>query len=391
MLLPVLAFVIIAAAVGVGAALIPREARPIGQLAIALLGVVLLIWLVLIPFLRWRTTTYTITNRRLITRSGILNKVGKDLPLNRINEVSYERSLIDRMLGCGSLIVQTAAEDGTIVLHDVPDVEHVNLEMTVEVGRPAAHVAEVIMNRPEALNALSTEHVQRLGSAASELAADDQVSVVIISSALDRAFCVGADLKERRGVANDDLRQQRRVFQEAFDALRALRTPTIAAVEGFALGGGFELALCCDLIIASATASFGLPEVGLGLIPGEGGTQLLPRRIGLNKSADLLLTGRRVGAEEALRMGFVDRLVPEGAARSSARELAQEIATKSPISLRAAKRALRDGIDVDLSSGLEIENQAWEEAAFSADRLEGIEAFNMRRAPRWPSWQESGR
>ncbi len=130
MLLPALAFVLIAAAVGVGAALIPREARPIGQLAIALLGVVLLIWLVLIPFLRWRTTTYTITNRRLITRSGILNKVGKDLPLNRINEVSYERSLIDRMLGCGSLLLQTAAEDGTIVLHDVPDVEHVNLEIT---------------------------------------------------------------------------------------------------------------------------------------------------------------------------------------------------------------------------------------------------------------------
>jgi enoyl-CoA hydratase/carnithine racemase len=263
--------------------------------------------------------------------------------------------------------------------------------MTVEIGRPAAHVAEVIMNRPAALNALSTEHVQRLGSAASELAADDQVSVVIISSALDRAFCVGADLKERRGVANDDLRQQRRVFQEAFDALRAIPTPVIAAVEGFALGGGFELALCCDLIIASTTASFGLPEVGLGLIPGEGGTQLLPRRIGLNRSADLLLTGRRVGAEEALRMGFVDRLVPEGAARTSARELAQEIAKKSPISLRAAKWALREGIDVDLSSGLEIENQAWEEAAFSADRLEGIEAFNLRRAPRWPSWQESGR
>ena len=142
-----------------------------------MLGVVLAIWLVLLPFLRWRTTTYTITNRRLITRSGILNKVGKDLPLNRINEVSYERSLMDRILGCGSLIVQTAAEDGTIVLKDVPDVEHVNLRdhpaavrpttrfpepacaalMTVEIGRPSAHVAEVIMNRPEALNALSTE------------------------------------------------------------------------------------------------------------------------------------------------------------------------------------------------------------------------------------------
>jgi len=130
MLLPALAFVLIAAAVGVGAALIPHEARPYGQLAIAVLGVVLAIWLVVLPFLRWRTTTYTITNRRLITRSGILTKVGKDLPLNRINDVSYERSLTDRMLGCGSLIVQTAAEDGTIVLHDVPDVEHVNLEMS---------------------------------------------------------------------------------------------------------------------------------------------------------------------------------------------------------------------------------------------------------------------
>jgi enoyl-CoA hydratase/carnithine racemase len=167
--------------------------------------------------------------------------------------------------------------------------------------------------------------------------------------------------------------------------------PTIAAVEGFALGGGFELALCCDLIIASRSATFGLPEVGLGLIPGVGGTQLLPRRVGVNRAADLLLTGRRVGAEEALRIGFIDRLVPVGTARATAVELAQEIAANSPVSLRAAKRALRQGIDVDLASGLEIENQAWEEAAFSADRVEGVEAFNLRRVPNWPSWQESSR
>jgi enoyl-CoA hydratase/carnithine racemase len=263
--------------------------------------------------------------------------------------------------------------------------------MTVELGQPSPHVAEVIMNRPKALNALSTDQVRRLADATSKLAADDQISVVIISSAVQRAFCVGADLKERRGVTNDDLRQQRRVFQEGFQEIRALPMPMIAAVDGFALGGGFELALCCDLIIASAAATFGLPEVGLGLIPGEGGTQLLPRRIGLNKAADLLLTGRRVGAEEALRMGFVDRLVPAGQARTSAHELAYEMATKSPISLRAAKRALKDGVDVDLATGLEIENQAWEEAAFSEDRMEGVEAFNLRRAPRWPSWQESGR
>ena len=214
--------------------------------------------------------------------------------------------------------------------------------------------------------------------------------MVIISSALERAFCVGADLKERRGVSNDDLLRQRRPFQEAFGALRAVPVPMIAAVEGFALGGGCELALCCDLIIASATATFGLPEVGLGLIPGEGGTQLLPRRIGLNKAADLVLTGRRVDAEEAQQLGLADRLVPEGAARSSALELAQQIAAKSPVSLRAAKRALRQGIDVDLLTGLEIEDKAWQEAAFSADRLEGVEAFNLRRTPHWPSWQESG-
>ncbi len=262
--------------------------------------------------------------------------------------------------------------------------------MTVELGRPAAHVAEVIMNRPEALNALSTNQVRRLGDAANQLAADDQVSVVIISSALERAFCVGADLKERRGVSNDDLLRQRRPFQEAFGALRAVPVPMIAAVEGFALGGGCELALCCDLIIASATATFGFPEVGLGLIPGEGGTQLLPRRIGLNKAADLVLTGRRVDAEEAQQLGLAYRLVPEGAARSSALELAQQIAAKSPVSLRAAKRALRQGIDVDLLTGLEIEDKAWQEAALSADRLEGVEAFNLRRTPHWPSWQESG-
>ena len=262
--------------------------------------------------------------------------------------------------------------------------------MTIEIGRPSAHVAEVIMNRPEALNALSTDQLRQLGQTATQLAADDQVSVVIISSALEKAFSVGADLKERRGFAEDDLRRQRLVVQETFAALVEIPVPVIAAVEGFALGGGYELALCCDLIIASASAVLALPEVGLGLIPGGGGTQLLPRRIGLNRAADLVFTGRRVTADEALRLGLVDRLVPEGAARGKAHELAEQIAAKSPISLRAAKRALRNGLDVDLASGLEIESRSWEEAAFSADRVEGIEAFNLRRAPRWPSWRETG-
>jgi enoyl-CoA hydratase/carnithine racemase len=263
--------------------------------------------------------------------------------------------------------------------------------MTVEIGRPSAHVAEVIMNRPEAMNALSTDQLRRMSSASTELAADDQVSTVIISSALERAFCVGADLKERGSFDNDDLRRQRLVVRETFTALLELPVPVIAAVDGFALGGGCEVALCCDLIIASTSAVFGLPEVGLGLVPGGGGTQLLPRRIGLNRAADLVLTGRRVAADEALRIGLADRLVPEGTARDNAQQLAQEIAAKSPISLRAAKRALRKGLDVDLANGLELESRAWEEAAFSADRVEGIGAFNQRRRPHWPSWRENGR
>ena len=258
--------------------------------------------------------------------------------------------------------------------------------MTVEIERPAPHVAELVMNRPEALNALSTEQARRLTAGLSELAADDQVSVMILASALDRAYCVGADLKERAGFDDDDLRAQRAVFIEVFGAVLAVGVPMIAAVEGYAFGGGCELALGCDLIVASESAQFALPEVGLGLIPGGGGTQLLPRRIGLNRSADLILTGRTVAADEALRIGLVDRVVPAGSARSSARGLATEIAAKSPVSLRSAKQALRQGLDVELAAGMIVEDAAWHAAAFSADRIEGIAAFVERRAPDWPSW-----
>ena len=137
---PALLLIVLGAAVGAGVALVPTEFRPIGQLAVAVLGALPLIWWVLLPFLRWRTTTYTVTNRRLITRRGVLNKVSKDVPLNRIHEVSQERSLSDRMFGCGTLHIQTAVEDGLVVLEDVPEVEHVHAEMTeLLFGSPAAH------------------------------------------------------------------------------------------------------------------------------------------------------------------------------------------------------------------------------------------------------------
>jgi enoyl-CoA hydratase/carnithine racemase len=257
--------------------------------------------------------------------------------------------------------------------------------VSVRIERFSSSVAELIMDRPEALNALSTDQARAIALACAEIAGDPALVVVVLSSAVPKAFCVGADLKERGRFGDDELRAQRPVMQDAFGAVLDLPIPTIAAVDGYALGGGCELALSCDLIVASERAVFGLPEVGLGLIPGGGGTQLLPRRIGLNAAADLIFTGRQVEASEAFRLGLADRLVPADAARTAALELAADIATKSPVGLRAAKRALRRGFDVDLVSGLVIENQSWEEAAFSADRKEGIAAFNERRPAAWPS------
>jgi enoyl-CoA hydratase/carnithine racemase len=258
--------------------------------------------------------------------------------------------------------------------------------MTVRVERSAPHVAELIMDRPEALNALSTDQARRLRDAVQQVGADRQVSVVLLCSALPSAFSVGADLKERGRLDDDQLRAQREVFVQTFGAVLGIEVPTIAAVDGYALGGGCELALSCDLIVASDDAIFGLPEVGLGLVPGGGGTQLLSRRVGLNRALDLIVTGRRVTAAQALDLGLADRGVPAGSARTAARQLADGIAAQSPVSLRAAKRAVRQGFETDLATGLGLEDQAWREAAFSADRREGVAAFSERRAPNWPSW-----
>lgn len=256
--------------------------------------------------------------------------------------------------------------------------------MTVRVERPAPRIAELIMDRPEALNALSVAQARALAEACAALTADVGLSVVVLCSAVDRAFCVGADLKERQAGGDDGLRRARPLLRDAFGGVLNLPVPSLAAVEGYALGGGCELALACDLVVASGSAVFGLPEVGLGLIPGGGGTQLLARRVGPARAADLIFTGRRVAAEEAHQLGLADRLVPAGSARTAALSLAAEIAAQSPLALRHAKAALRAGLDVDLASGLVLEDQHWTAVAFSADRREGIAAFNEGREPRWP-------
>jgi enoyl-CoA hydratase/carnithine racemase len=254
----------------------------------------------------------------------------------------------------------------------------------VAIRRPAAHVAELVLDRPKAMNAVSSAMAAALAAACAALAADPAVSATVLTSSHERAFCVGADLKERNSLTDAELVRQRPHARAAYTGVLDLPMPTIAAVHGYALGGGFELALACDLIVADGTAVVGLPEVSVGVIPGGGGTQLLPRRVGAARAAELVFTARRVAAEEAARLGLVDRLVPDGQDRAAALETAERIAANSPVGLRAAKRALRLGHGLDLRAGLEVEDAAWRSVAFSGDRAEGVAAFNEKRPPRWP-------
>ena len=248
----------------------------------------------------------------------------------------------------------------------------------------AGFVAVVELNRPDALNAISTQLATDLSMVMEQVAADATFRAVVLTGAGERAFCVGADLKERNALDDDGFREQRQVFRTAFDAVRACPQPAVAAVHGFALGGGLELALSCDVIVADETAVVGLPEVSLGLVPGGGGTQLALRRLGPGRAADVVLTGRRIAAIEAQSLGLVDRLSPAGSARESAIDIATQIAGNSPVATRAAKRALREGWSLDYAAAMDVEDVAWRTAAFSADRREGIAAFNEKRRPDWP-------
>ncbi|MEU8987475.1 enoyl-CoA hydratase-related protein [Streptomyces sp. NPDC048558] len=246
------------------------------------------------------------------------------------------------------------------------------------------HVAELVLDRPKAMNAVSTEMARSIAGACAALGTDNGVRAVVLTSTHERAFCVGADLKERNSFSDADLVRQRPVARGAYTGVLELPVPTIAAVHGFALGGGFELALSCDVIVADRTAVVGLPEVSVGVIPGGGGTQLLPRRVGAARAAELIFTARRVEAVEARELGLVDDLVEKGQDREQALALGARIAVNSPVGLRAAKRALRVGHGMDLRVGLEVEDAAWRATAFSGDRAEGVAAFNEKRKPEWP-------
>lgn len=244
-------------------------------------------------------------------------------------------------------------------------------------------VATVTLNRPQALNAINHALAAALSAVCRELRERDDVRVVILTGAGERAFCAGADLRERGGMAADARNAHRAAIEAAAEELANLPMPTIAAVRGYALAGGTELAIACDLRVAGTDAIFGVPEVKIGIFPGAGGVLRLPPLIGLGNARDLLFTGRQVLADEALEMGLVTRIVDPEEVLPASREIAGQIALNAPLALRAVKDALR------ISSGLPAA-QARDEVNLrrialddTADYDEGLRAFAEKRAPQF--------
>ena len=243
--------------------------------------------------------------------------------------------------------------------------------------------ATVTLNRPEQLNALSDEIMRGLVEAMKELDDDRGIGCIVLTGS-GRAFAAGADIKQMSETEPMAFAFGGRI--ELWDALRGLHTPVIAAVSGYCLGGGCELAMLCDLIFASDSASFGQPETSVGIIPGAGGTQRLVRAVGKAKAMDVILTGRMLDAHEAERAGLVARVVAPEALLGEAKAAAASIASKAPIAQRLAKEAVDRAADMGLADGLAFERKSLYLAFASEDAKEGLTAFTERRAPKW-SWK----
>lgn len=246
-----------------------------------------------------------------------------------------------------------------------------------------AGITLLALDRPAAKNALGRQLMAEFRQALTELRSDPSVRVVVLHSLAPGVFCAGADLKERAGMTQPEVAVFVQGLRSAFTALEDLPMPVIAALEGAAFGGGLELALCADLRIAGAEAKLGLVETALAIIPGAGGTQRLPRLIGAARAKELIFTARRIGAEEAGRLGVVDHVVPAGQALDSALALAREILPNGPVALRMAKLAVNRGLGLDLGAGLAFEQACYAQVIPTQDRLEGLAAFRDKRRPQY--------
>ncbi len=252
---------------------------------------------------------------------------------------------------------------------------------SLSVGGELPGVALVAIDRPEALNALSFDLLRELASALESLDSDPTCRAIVLTGAGSRAFAAGADIRELAVQSSASLAEGHDF--DAWGRIDAIGLPLIAAVRGFALGGGCELAMACDMLIAGDDAQFGQPEIKIGVMPGAGGTQRLTRAIGSARAMELILTGRTMGADEAMAAGLVTRVVPAEATVDAALELAGRIATMPPLAVRAAKRAVRAAAELPLTHGLAAERQAFFALFDTADQTEGMSAFIEKRTAAW--------
>lgn len=253
---------------------------------------------------------------------------------------------------------------------------------TLAVEMRGAHVLLVALNRPAALNAINTQMGRDTLDLWTRLGAEPgETRCVVLTGAGERAFCAGGDLKERNGMTDEAWRAQHEIFERSFMALLECSVPVIAAVNGHAYGGGLETALACDFIYASRGARFALSEVRLGIMPGGGGTQNLPRAVGERRAKELILTARAFTAEEGFAWGLVNRICDAGRVVAEALDTAQEIAGNAPLSVRQAKKSIHYGLQMDLLTGGRFEIEAYNRLVTTEDRLEGVRAFNEKRKP----------
>jgi len=253
---------------------------------------------------------------------------------------------------------------------------------TLLLSEPAQHVLQVTLNRPDRANAFTSQMAQELLMVFQSLEAEPGLyRCVVLTGAGERAFCAGADLKERNGMTDAEFRSQHYLFERMARAVLACPSPLIGAINGAAFAGGLELALCCDFAYAADTARFALTEVTLGIMPGAGGTQNLPRTIGERRAMEVILTGRPFSAADALAWGMVNRLLPADELLPAVLDTARTIAANAPLSVRQAKKSITHGLQMDRASGMLFEIEAYYQLIPTEDRSEGIRAFNEKRKP----------
>lgn len=251
---------------------------------------------------------------------------------------------------------------------------------TIELARDGG-VVLLTLNRPKQLNALNRQVFRELDQALDEVAADPAARVLVITGSGDRAFAAGADIREFEAMGPMEALEFSRNTQRVLRKLETLPKPTIAAVNGFALGGGCELMMACDIAYAADSARMGQPEITLGIIPGAGGTQRLARLVGKQKAKELALTGEMLTAEEARELHLISKVVPSAELMTEVRKLCEKLVSKGAIALRMAKEAIELGSEADLAAGMEIEAKSWSVCFTTEDRVEGVKAFLEKRKP----------